>query len=78
MLQRCRAHGIVLSKKKFKIGRGVNFAGHNVTDGDIKPDKEMLGAISKFPTLRDTHQASSASPTSSGTSSLIWRWGQSK
>ncbi len=56
MLQRCRAHGIVLSKKKFEIGRSVHFEGHNVTDGGIKPDKERLGAISKFPTPCDTHQ----------------------
>ena len=56
VLQRCRAHGIVLSKKKFEIGRSVHFAGHNVTDGGIKPDEERLGAISKFPTPGDTHQ----------------------
>ncbi len=56
VLQRCRAHGIVLSKKKFEVGRSVHFAGHNVTDGGIKPDEERLGAISEFPTPHDTHQ----------------------
>ncbi len=56
VLQRCRAHGIVLSKKKFEIGRSVHFAGHNVTDGGIKPDEKRLGAISEFPTPCDTHQ----------------------
>ncbi len=56
MLQRCRAHGIVLSKKKFEIGRTVQFAGHNVTVGGIKPDEKRLGAISEFPTPCDTHQ----------------------
>ncbi len=42
VLQRCRAHGIVLKKKKFEIGCHVCFAGHNVTDGGIKPDEERL------------------------------------
>ncbi len=54
--QRCRAHGIVLSKKKFEIGRNVYFAGHKVTDGSIRPDEERLGVISKFPKPQDTHQ----------------------
>ena len=32
VLQRCRANGIVLSKKKFEIGRHVHFTAHNVPD----------------------------------------------
>ena len=56
VLQPCRAHGIVLSMKKFEIGRSVHFAGHNVTDEGITPDEERLGAISKFPIPCDTHQ----------------------
>ncbi len=56
VLQRCRAHGIILSRKKFEIGRRVHFAGHNVTEGCIKPDEERLGAISEFPTPQDKHQ----------------------
>ncbi len=56
VLQQCRAHGIVLSKKKFEIGRSVHSTGQNVTDGGIKPDEERLGAISEFPTQSDTYQ----------------------
>ncbi len=50
VLQRCRAHGIILNKKKFEIGHHVHFAGYNVTDKGIRPDQERLGAISEFPT----------------------------
>ncbi len=80
VLQRCRAHGIVLSKKKFEIGRSVHFAGHNVTDGGIKPDEERLEPSASSPPRRTPTScaASSALPTSWGTSSLIWRRGQSR
>ncbi len=54
VLQRCRAHGIVLNK--FKIGCQVHFAGHNVTNGGIRPDEDRLGAIREFPTPQDQHQ----------------------
>ena len=56
VLQRCRAHGIVLSRKKFEIGRQVHFAGNNVTDMGIRPDEDQLGAIHEFPTPQDQHQ----------------------
>ncbi len=39
-----------------EIGRNVHFAGHNVTEGGIKPDEERLEAISEFPAPQDIHQ----------------------
>ncbi len=56
MLQRCRALGIVLSKKMFEIGHHIHFMGHNVTYGGIKLLEERLRAIREFPTQQDTHQ----------------------
>jgi hypothetical protein len=53
VLDRCRTHGIVLSKKKVEIGQRVSFAGHIVSDKGVEPDPEKLEAITDFPSPKD-------------------------
>ena len=50
VLQRCREHGITLSKRKFEIGDSVKFAGYILSRDGVKPDPDMLAAIAEFPT----------------------------
>ena len=63
VLQCC--HGIVLSKKKLKIGR-VHFTGYNITDGGIRPDEERMGLSVNSPHRRRPSNCGAplASPTS--------------
>ena len=49
VLQRCREHGITLSKKKAKIAQEVKFAGYIVNKEGVKPDPEKKAAILNFP-----------------------------
>ena len=53
VLQRCRQHGMILSKKKLEIGQEVSFAGHIVGADGVRPDPVRLDAISNFPTPTD-------------------------
>jgi hypothetical protein len=53
VLERCREHGIVLSKDKLEIGQSVKFAGHIVSDKGVSPDPEKLGAVADFPAPSD-------------------------
>jgi len=49
-LQRCRQHGITLSKAKMQVGSNVKFAGFIISDQGISPDPDKLKAISEFTT----------------------------
>lgn len=49
LLERCRANGLTLSKKKLEIGPEVTFAGFVVSASGIKPDPGKVDAISNFP-----------------------------
>lgn len=53
VLQRCRKHNIRLSLKKFEIGRKVSFAGHIISEGNVKPDPSKVEAITKFRAPKD-------------------------
>lgn len=53
VLDRCKAHGITISKKKLQIGQEVKFAGFLVTPKGIQPDPEKTKAIKCFPTPTD-------------------------
>ena len=49
MLNRCRTHNIVMSKKKFAVGERVFFAGCVITGDGIYPDPAKTQAIRDFP-----------------------------
>ena len=49
ILDRCRQHGFVLSRKKFEIGPEVEFAGFVVSSGGVRPCPRRLEAIADFP-----------------------------
>ena len=53
VLQRCRKHGITISKKKMQIGQQVKFAGYLVSQHGVQPDPEKIKAISEFPAPTD-------------------------
>ena len=50
VLERCRQHGIVMSKSKLEVGQRVKFAGHVVSHEGVSADPDKLVAISNFPT----------------------------
>ena len=51
LLERCRVHGISISKKKFEFGKTqVKYVGFIVSQEGIKADPDKLKAIGKFPT----------------------------
>ena len=37
VLQRCTENNITISRKKFEMGNSINFAGHIISDGGIRP-----------------------------------------
>ena len=53
VLQRCRTHGITISKEKFIVGSEVTFAGFVVSSTGVRPDPAKVRAITKFPTPTD-------------------------
>ena len=56
LLQRCRDHGITLSKKKFAVGTEVTFAGHIIGVDGVRPDPQKVEALSSFPTPTNVTQ----------------------
>ena len=48
VLQRCMDNNITISRKKFKLGRKIQFAGHIISDGGIRPDDEKFAALREF------------------------------
>ncbi len=53
VLERCRAHGITISRRKLQIGREVKFAGHIISAKGIMPDPAKTAALSAYPTPHD-------------------------
>lgn len=53
VLDRCRQHGITLSKKKLAIGSQVSFAGYTIGSTGITPDPSKVAAIRDFPAPTD-------------------------
>ena len=49
VLERCK-NNITISRKKFKMGSEIEFAGHIISDTGIRPDGKKLAAIKQFPT----------------------------
>ena len=45
----CIDANIILSKKKFAIGRSVKFAGHIISADGCKPDPEKVDALREYP-----------------------------
>jgi hypothetical protein len=56
ILLRCKAIGITLSIKKFKISKEVAFAGYVVKQGAIRPSPERAIALIEFPRLQNIYE----------------------
>ena len=53
VLDRCRSHGITLSKKKLSVGQSVEFAGHTIDADGVRPHEDKVAAIREFPRPHD-------------------------
>jgi hypothetical protein len=53
---RCKAIGITLSIKKFRIRKEVAFAGYVVMQGAIRPSSEDAIALKEFPRPQNIHK----------------------
>jgi len=49
VLQRCREHGITISKEKLMIGEEIKMAGFIISSGGVKADPDKVRAIADFP-----------------------------
>ena len=49
VFERCREHGITLSKKKYQVGPEVTFAGYVINGEGTKQDPKFIRAITDFP-----------------------------
>jgi hypothetical protein len=56
ILLRCKAIGITLSIKKFKISKEVAFSGYVVKQGAIRPSPERAIALKEFPRPENIHE----------------------
>jgi hypothetical protein len=56
ILLRCKAIGITLSIKKFKISKEVAFAGYVVKQGAIRPTPERAITLKEFPRPQNIHK----------------------
>ena len=48
VLQRCADNNITISRKEFELGSTIQFAGHIISDGGIRPDDEKFAALRDF------------------------------
>ena len=48
MLQRCTDNNITISRKKFEMVNSIQFAGHIILDGGIRPDDDKFAALREF------------------------------
>ena len=71
MLDRCKAHNIMISSKKHEIGDEVEFAGHIISHRGIKPDPLKFQAIRDFPGPKNIKELSSYMGLSNQLSSFI-------
>jgi transposase InsO family protein len=53
VLQKCREHGITISKRKLQIGETIKFAGFIISSKGIEADPNKLAAIHNFPKPTD-------------------------
>ena len=53
VFQRSRENGITLSRKKFKFGPSIDFAGFVISSDGARPDPARLSALAAFPAPRD-------------------------
>ena len=44
VLEQCKANNITISRKKFEMGKEIEFAGHIISDSGIKPDEKKFAA----------------------------------
>ena len=49
----CEKLNIILSKKKFVIGKEISFAGYMISMSGVKPDAGCVKAIKEFPVPTD-------------------------
>jgi hypothetical protein len=56
ILLQCKAIGITLSIKKFKISKEVAFAGYVVKQGAIRPSPERAIVLKEFPRPQNIHE----------------------
>ncbi len=52
-LEKCREHGITISKQKIEMGDTIKFAGYIISRAGIAPDEEKTKAIQDFPAPTD-------------------------
>jgi len=52
-LERCKKHGITLSKSKVEIGESVLMAGYVVSKDGVKPDPKKVSGIAEFKSPKD-------------------------
>ena len=50
VLERCKMSNITISRKKFEMGKEIEFAGHIISDTGIRPDEKKFAATKQFPT----------------------------
>ena len=48
ILQRCADNNITISRKKFEMGNSIQFAGHIISDGGIRPNDDKFTALREF------------------------------
>ena len=48
VLQRCTENNITISRKKFEMGNSIQFAGHIISDGGIRPDDDKFASLRNF------------------------------
>jgi hypothetical protein len=53
VLERCKQHGITLSRDKMQMGSEVRFAGHVISPGGVEPEPEKVAALKNFPAPAD-------------------------
>ena len=53
VLKNCRELKITISKRKLSIGQTVKFAGHIVNQEGVRPDPDLVKALTNFPTPKD-------------------------
>jgi hypothetical protein len=53
VLERCKQHGITLSRDKMQMGSEVRFAGHVISPNGVKPEPEKVVALKNFPAPTD-------------------------
>ena len=55
VLDRCRANGLTICKRKLLIGTNVSFAGYRLSADGVEADPEKIRAVKDFPSPTDVH-----------------------